>query len=219
MSLHQLQSLPEEVTRSMDRKRHRKLFKALLILTGTCVLVFGWAAISIYAYGAQTTNASAPAGIVLGAGVWGDAPSPVFRERINHAIELYRQHRVRTLIFTGGRSKNSVVAEAEAAKRYAIKNGVAEADILTENHSHTTLENLRYARQVAQQHRLTRFLLISDPLHMKRAMALATGLDMDVYSSPTPTTRYKTMRSEWGFLWHETWFYLDYKLERLIGRG
>lgn len=29
------------------------------------------------------------AAIVLGAAAWGDEPSPVFRERINHAIWLY----------------------------------------------------------------------------------------------------------------------------------
>lgn len=43
-----------------------------------------------YLYGSSTNNIKADAAIVLGAAVWGEEPSPVFRERINHAINLYK---------------------------------------------------------------------------------------------------------------------------------
>ncbi|WP_342345438.1 hypothetical protein [Snodgrassella alvi] len=38
----------------------------------------------------QQVPTEADAAIVLGAAAWDKRPSPVFRERINHAINLYR---------------------------------------------------------------------------------------------------------------------------------
>nr|WP_313889979.1 MULTISPECIES: hypothetical protein [Nostoc] len=39
--------------------------------------------------------------IVLGAAVWGEELSPVFKERINHVINLYKYVDVSPIIFTG----------------------------------------------------------------------------------------------------------------------
>jgi len=150
--------------------------------------------------------------------VWKDQPSPVFVERINHGIALYRAGQVQTLLFTGGVGAGKQIAESEAAKRYAMVRGVPASDILTESESHTTDENLRFAKRVAEQHHLQSFLIVSDPLHMKRAMAMAHDLGLSALPSPTPTTRYKTVQSQLGFLSHETYFYLDYRCRNLLKR-
>jgi len=47
-------------------------------------------AVRIYRYGSNSADTNADAAIVLGAAVWTNSVSPVFRERINHAIELHR---------------------------------------------------------------------------------------------------------------------------------
>ena len=198
------------------KTRRGKLFMALTSVAGLIALDLGYSAASIYAYSRRTTAASAQAAIVLGASVWGQEPCPVFKERINHAIVLYRAGKAQKLLFTGGLGKGSEIAESESAKRYAIRQGVPAADIFTESESHTTLENLRFAQQVARQHQLTSFLLVSDPLHMKRAMTMANDMGLRVESSPTPTTRYKTFRSQWGMLTQETYFYIDYRLRRVL---
>ena len=57
---------------------------------------------SIQAYSALSAPVKADAAVVLGAAVWRGQPSPVFRERINHAIELYQDEQVQSIIFTGG---------------------------------------------------------------------------------------------------------------------
>lgn len=44
-------------------------------------------AVEIYQYSFVRDSLPADAAIVLGTEIWGDQPSPVFRERINHAIE------------------------------------------------------------------------------------------------------------------------------------
>ena len=196
------------------RKRHtikkRSLIKALLLLVCLLLLVIAYSAGSIYIYGSNKNTLTADAAIVLGAAVWGNQPSPVFRERINHGIKLYKNGDVKSLIFTGGQGESNEPAEAIVAKRYAQSQGVPEAAILTETQSRTTKQNLYYSKQVAAAHPLRRFLIVSDPLHMKRSVLMARDLGMDAYPSPTPTTRYRSLNSQFAFLVRETYFYFVY---------
>ena len=148
--------------------------------------------------------------VVLGAAVWNGRPSPVFRERINHAINLYREKRVSKLFFTGGFGKGDTLSEAEVGANYAIGMGVDPRHVDFENTSSVTVENLRSFRSV--NGRQGRVLLVSDPLHMYRAMTIAHDLGLDAHPSPTPTTRYTSFGSQAGFLWRETWLLTWYLL-------
>jgi len=88
------------------------------------VLYVTWMTISIISYSNDRNEVISDAAIVLGAGISHDKPSPVFRERINHAIYLYRQGKVEHLIFTGGLGEGETLAESEVARMYAIENAV-----------------------------------------------------------------------------------------------
>ena len=186
------------------------------MLLVTAIMAIGYLAVSIYFYNSNSTNFRANAAIVLGAAVWNEKPSPVFRERINHGINLYKSAIVNKIIFTGGQGNDKELAEATVAKNYAVRQGVSELHILTETQSRTTYQNLYYAKQVAKEHQLSQFLIVSDPLHMKRAMLMAKGLGMKAYPSPTPTTRYKSLNSKLPFLLRETYFYIHYLVSRLL---
>lgn len=176
----------------------------------------GYAACSIYFYSHHLKAERSQAAIVLGAAVWGEEPSPVFRERINHAIDLYHNDRVEHIIFTGARGEVHEPAEATVGKAYAIARGVPENRIFIETRSRTTFQNLYYAKQEADRHQLTDFLIVSDPLHMKRAMLMAEDLRMKAEASPTPTTRYQSLESQLDFLKRETLFYSLYLARRLV---
>lgn len=179
-------------------------------LISTLLLAISSTASNIYLYGNSSNNIKADAAIVLGAAVWGEEPSPVFRERINHAINLYKNGYVKTIIFTGGVGESHEPAEAIVGKKYALAQQVKAGDIFTETQSRTTHQNLKNALEVAKTHQLTKFLIVSDPLHMKRAVLMARGLGMDAHSSPTPTTRYRSFHSQMEFLSRETYFYFVY---------
>ena len=181
-----------------------------MALISALLLAIASTASSIYLYGSSTNNIKADAAIVLGAAVWGEEPSPVFRERINHAINLYKNGSVKTIIFTGGVGESNEPAEAIVGKNYALAQQVKAADIFTETQSRTTHQNLKNALEVANAHQLTKFLIVSDPLHMKRSVLMAQGLGMDAHSSPTPTTRYRSFHSQMEFLSRETYFYFVY---------
>jgi uncharacterized SAM-binding protein YcdF (DUF218 family) len=165
---------------------------------------------SIVEAGEQSSRATADVAVILGAAVYHDRPSPVFEERIRHGIGLYKAARVKKLLFTGGRSKEAPHAESEVGRAYATRRGVPAQAILIETASRTTLRNLKEARRVMEQGSLRTALVVSDPLHMKRALRMCEGLDIRCAGSPTPTTRYRTWRSKAGFLAREIYFYNFY---------
>ncbi|WP_244329161.1 YdcF family protein [Tolypothrix sp. PCC 7910] len=194
----------------MPKVKTRRVKLILLSFLSALLLAITSTATSIYLYGNKITDTKAEAAIVLGAAVWGEKPSPVFRERINHAINLYKNQNVTKLIFTGGVGEINEPAEAIVGKNYALANKVKLTDILTETESRTTFQNLKNAQLVASIYQLNKFLIVSDPLHMKRAVLMAHNLGIDAYSSPTPTTRYRSFSSQMQFLIRETYFYLVY---------
>ena len=192
----------------------RKIAKTASILFSVAVLAAGLLAWRIYSFGNTSSNERADAAVVLGAAVWTTNVSPVFRERINHAINLYRAGRVRKLIFTGGQGNPGEPTESAAARDYALQSGIPASDILIEEKSHTTYENIIYAKQIADKHGIKKVLIVSDPLHMKRAMAMATDAGLAAEPSPTPSTRYQGVKSQLGLLAHETYYYIGYLLRR-----
>jgi uncharacterized SAM-binding protein YcdF (DUF218 family) len=206
--------LNQEPTRAAGWRRPLKRWGTRLVL-----LLLAWfalTAIRIYVYGHKPHAATGDTAIVLGAGVWEERPSPVFAERINHAIDLYETDRVTAIIFTGGIGQDDTQAESEVARRYAMGRGVPTDDIYIETASHITYQNLREAGRLVQRHNLGSALIVSDPLHMKRAVRMARDLGLEAYPSPTPTTRYRTWRTKLPFLLRETWFYTTYLLRKLI---
>ncbi|MBD2438680.1 YdcF family protein [Nostoc sp. FACHB-110] len=184
------------------------LMMGFITAISTIIVVFLTTALNIYLYANNSHHIKADAAIILGAAVWNNQPSPVFQERINHGINLYKNADVTKLIFTGGVGEINELSEAVVGKNYAVTNGVKVADILMETRSRTTYQNLKNALAVASGQNLTKFLIVSDPLHLKRSVFMAKQLGMDAYPSPTPTTRYRSFRSQIEFLLRETYFYL-----------
>lgn len=194
----------------------RRFFYGLLTAVLLLLAYGGYTAWQIYDYGRQSSARPADAALVLGAAAWGERPSPVFRERINHAVKLYRDGRVRALIFTGGTPVDGYPTEAAVGRRYAIQHGVPAEAILTENDSRTTYGNLVNAAALAEHAGLTSFLIVSDPLHMHRAMMMARDLGLEAYPSPTPSSRYQGLEMQARFLLKETYNALVYRAFRSL---
>jgi uncharacterized SAM-binding protein YcdF (DUF218 family) len=192
----------------------KKIAKAVLLIFSILLLAVGLLAARVYSYRNASSDAPADAAVVLGAAVWGAEVSPVFKERINHGIDLYRKGKVRKLIFTGGQGNKDEPTESSAARQYALQREIPAGDILIEEKSHTTYENILYAKQLADAQGVKKVLIVSDPLHMKRAVAMARDVGLIAEPSPTPSTRYQGLRSQAGLLAHETYYYIGYLLRR-----
>ena len=173
-------------------------------------------AVSIAQYGKLDEKAHCDVAIILGAATSGEKVSPVYRERINHGIWLFENGYVDYLILTGGVGKGNEKSDAYVAKQYAIEKGVPEQVILIEEKSKITEENLEYAKEIMDAFSMDTAIIVSDPLHMKRAMLMASDYGIDACSSPTPTTMYKSTKTQIPFLAREVFFYIGYSIVRVF---
>ncbi|WP_409976642.1 YdcF family protein [Xanthomonas graminis] len=165
-------------------------------------------AIYIVWVGDRDQAAPADAIIVLGAAAYDAKPSPVFEERIRHGLDLYQRGYAPTLIFTGGFGGNGArFAESQVARRYALRHDVPADAILIETVSRTTRQNLLEARGLMRSHGLHRAIIVSDPLHMARALRLCRDLQIEALASSTPSTRFRSFQTRWRFLLQEVYFF------------
>lgn len=192
-------------------RRPGYLLTALVLLPPLLAL---WLMLRIVVFSDNQDIEPADAAVVLGAAAWNGRPSPVFEERIKHALTLYNQGRVRVVVFTGGTGRGDNRSEAEVARAYALKRGIPATAVLTETESRSTWENLVGAKRLLDLHGLKRVLLVSDPLHMRRAMTMARDLGIDAHPSPTPTSRFIGFYTQLELLLKETYDYARYKFGR-----
>lgn len=167
--------------------------------------------ISIYSFSLKDQKRKADVAIILGASTSNGAVSPVYQERLNHGINLYREGYVDKLIVTGGIGIGNDQSDAHAAKQYAVLQGIPETDILTEDTSTITQENLENSKTIMDQNEYSTAIIVSDPLHMRRAMLLAKDAGISAYSSPTQTSKYVSLKTKVPFLAREVFFYIGYK--------
>ncbi|MDO4733216.1 MAG: YdcF family protein [Bacillota bacterium] len=180
------------------------------------LLCLSFTAAGIIRYGERDEKIPSDVAIVLGAAVEDAFVSPVFRERINHGIWLYEEGYVEQLIFTGGFGEGSSISEAAAARQYALSKFVPAESILIEESSTITEENLENAKKIMDAHGLETAILVSDPLHMKRAMLMAKDHGIAAVPSPTPTTMYRSLKTRAAFLLREEFLYIGYSFVRLF---
>lgn len=153
------------------------------------------------------SHAKADVAIVLGASVGLDGrPSPVFEARLRQGVQLLREGAVRRLILTGGKGEGSAISEGAAGRRYALGRGIEPHLLLIEDRSRTTRQNLVEAQRLMRTHELRSALIVSDPLHLPRAIRIARSLGIDARASPTPWTRYQSAATQWPFLLRESFF-------------
>ncbi|EMF0048607.1 YdcF family protein [Enterococcus hirae] len=133
--------------------------------------------------------------IVLGAGLLnGETVSPLLAKRIDKAIAFYWAQSKATLnppilLMSGGQGSDEKVPEAIAMKQYALAKGIPERYILVEANSKTTLENMRFSKELMDQQTggPYRAIFTSNNYHIFRAglYAKQAGLKADGIGAKT----------------------------------
>ena len=99
--------------------------------------------------------------------------SSAVRYRLPKAVELYKQGRAGKILFSGGvKWLENEFSEAMTLKKEAITLGVPERDILIEDRSLHTLENVIASLLVLDRafhlHNIERLLVVTTSYHMRR---------------------------------------------------
>ena len=111
--------------------------------------------------------------IIHGAGLLdGNRVSKLLQDRLDKAIEVYRADPTPPkLIPSGGKGSDESISEAEAMTRYLLSRGIPEEDILPEDQSTTTLENLQFSKKILDSYEGRKYTaLVSSNYHVYRAL-------------------------------------------------
>jgi SanA protein len=118
---------------------------------------------------------SKPVAIVFGAGLWYDgSPSPVLRDRVATAAQLYFDGKVKKLLMSGD---NSYIYynEPGAMREYALGLGVPDGDIVLDFAGRRTYDTCYRAREIFG---LKEAILVTQAFHLPRALYTCNQLGL-----------------------------------------
>jgi uncharacterized SAM-binding protein YcdF (DUF218 family) len=175
----------------------------LLLLAGTAARVW-WVA-------RQDDRPHSDAIVVLGASQFDGRPSAVFRARLDHAAELFKQGIAPRIVTVGGGRTGDRFTEAEAGKRYLATKGIST--VLAIGVGSNTLQSVRALAVVYKQQGWKSAVLVTDPWHSLRSRRMAQDLGLKAATSPTRTGPANASRStELRYVARETAAYLYYRV-------
>ena len=155
------------------------------------VVLVGYYVITVYqVWRAARHDGARPsqAIIVLGAAQYNGKPSPVFRARLDHAVDLYERGIAPMIVVTGGKIPGDQFTEAGAGADYLHARGIPDDAILRETTSRNSWESLRASARFLKARGVTRVVLVSDPFHSLRIQLIAEEIGFDATTSPTGTS-------------------------------
>lgn len=111
--------------------------------------------------------------IIHGSGLIGGERVPkLLSNRIDKAIEIYKKSTVKAkLILSGGQGSDEKISEAEAMKRYLLEKGIPSSDLIKEDKSTTTYENLKNSKSIIDNRKGDKkTVLVTSNYHVYRAL-------------------------------------------------
>ncbi len=173
-------------TNSKSRKKKRKYTSVrraankIIVVCLVFLLWIGYILWLIQTPPVTSTLREADVGIVLGAALWRDQPSPALVERLEEAARLYEEGRVAYFILSGGfGGLASEISEAQGMKNYLMGKGVPQDRLLLEEEAGNTFQNLLYSKRIMVEHEWKSAVIISHNYHLARAYEIARFLDYE----------------------------------------
>ncbi|HET9344073.1 MAG TPA: YdcF family protein [Candidatus Limnocylindrales bacterium] len=160
------------------------------------LLVVAYTTWRIWDQGNRDEARPADAIVVLGAAQYNGVPSPIYRARLDHAINLFEEGVASTLVMTGGKLPGDTTTEADAGRAYAVARGVPWEAIVVEDQGRTTLESLRTVGSMFSEQGLDTAVFVSDRTHMLRVLRIARDQGVEAFGSPTRTSPIDSSPSE-----------------------
>ena len=126
--------------------------------------------------------------VVMGASQWNKRPSPVYKERLDHALSLYNQGLSKYIVLTGGIAEGETISESRVGKTYLLGKGVKSESILIEEIGTTSLQSMLEVNRILEEYKINSIILVSHGYHIMRLKQIAKDLKIKtIYSSPVKT--------------------------------
>ena len=153
----------------------KKLLVALLALILAGVLAFGTLLGVVLAGSHDEVRGDPQVMVILGCQVRADGPSILLRDRLDKALAWLEDHPDTAVVAAGGQGPDEHISEAQAMRDYLVEAGFPEEQILLEDQSHNTVQNLRNtdALLAEQGYDTTQdIIVVSSGFHLARVRML-----------------------------------------------
>lgn len=126
--------------------------------------------------------------IVLGAGIYTEAVTPMLKARLDQTIMLSQRLEQFHIIVSGGQGPDEPISEALAMQRYLIQQGIDPQHISMEDRSTNTRENIYFSKRYLASHKIPHTIIVTSSFHIMRALRLAERQHVHAlgYGAPTP---------------------------------
>jgi uncharacterized SAM-binding protein YcdF (DUF218 family) len=182
--------------------RARRLLLAIVVgywllstRTGSNLLLAGLTA-GLHPIQTSTEAGGADVIVALSGGGWSYRDGGVVigvpvRSTVLRALEAARLFRIvdaRRVIASGGQVDPTIDLKPEGSmmRDVLIEAGVPRERIVVETRARTTREQARYVRPLLEREGAHRFLLVTSPTHMRRAVAVFQAQGFDPIPAPAP---------------------------------
>jgi SanA protein len=126
--------------------------------------------------------------IVFGAGLYRNgSPTPVLRDRVATAAELYQAGKVEKLLMSGDNSSRGH-NEPIAMRDYAISLGIPDQDIILDYAGHRTYDTCYRARDIFE---IDSAILVTQAFHLPRALYTCNNLGVIAVGVPADLRQYR----------------------------
>jgi uncharacterized SAM-binding protein YcdF (DUF218 family) len=180
-------------TAGAERKSGRWVFWTTVVAAVMVVAAFSSIFITILNDSTKQELHSADAIIVFGAAQYDGRPSPVFRARLDHANELFRQGLAPLVITTGGSAADPKFSEGGVGHDYLMRKGIPESALIAETQANDTAESAERVAAIMRANHMNTCLAVSDAYHMFRIRMLLMHQGLHVFLVPRPDSRPKSL--------------------------
>ena len=129
--------------------------------------------------------------VVFGAAEYAGRPSPVYRARLDHAYDLFRQGLAPMVITTGGAAADPNFSEGGVGHDYLMRRGVPDSALIAETQASDTAESAVRVGVIMRANRMHSCLAVSDEYHVFRIKELLKHEGIQVYVAPRSGSRPK----------------------------
>lgn len=112
--------------------------------------------------------------VILGCKVESWGPSILLQDRLDKALDYLEDHPDLTIVASGGQGPDEHQSEAQCMYDYLTNHGVDGNQILLEDQSHNTWENIRFTQALLEQEGIdtSQMLVVSNGFHLTRVRML-----------------------------------------------